>query len=177
MKTLSRAFLGMLLAAAAFPSSAHAQDDRGDSITVSGSTTVVSDYRFRGFSQSDEEAAIQGSITVSHGSGLYLGTWGSSIGFANGTEIDVFGGYAKEVGPGLTADIGATLYLYPGTSNSSVIEPYFALSGDLGPASVKTGVAWAPGGQDSLGRSEEHTSEIQSLMRISYTVFCLKKKN
>src|SRR3546814_4588919 len=28
-----------------------------------------------------------------------------------------------------------------------------------------------------LGRSEEHTSEFQSLMRISYAVFCLKKKN
>src|SRR3546814_3719587 len=32
-------------------------------------------------------------------------------------------------------------------------------------------VAGAPG-----GRSEEHTSELQSLMRISYAVFCLKKK-
>src|SRR3546814_2325894 len=31
------------------------------------------------------------------------------------------------------------------------------------------------GGQ--TGRSEEHTSELQSLMRISYAVFCLKKKN
>src|SRR3546814_8144929 len=30
---------------------------------------------------------------------------------------------------------------------------------------------------DFLGRSEEHTSELQSLMRISYAVFCLKKKN
>src|SRR3546814_8266981 len=29
----------------------------------------------------------------------------------------------------------------------------------------------------ALGRSEEHTSELQSLMRISYAVFCLKKKN
>src|SRR3546814_1064893 len=29
----------------------------------------------------------------------------------------------------------------------------------------------------SRGRSEEHTSELQSLMRISYAVFCLKKKN
>src|SRR3546814_1272869 len=28
-----------------------------------------------------------------------------------------------------------------------------------------------------LGRSEEHTSELQSLMRISYAVFCLKKNN
>src|SRR3546814_9265862 len=31
-------------------------------------------------------------------------------------------------------------------------------------------------GRPDLGRSEEHTSELQSLMRISYAVFCLKKK-
>src|SRR3546814_4608187 len=31
--------------------------------------------------------------------------------------------------------------------------------------------------RDILTRSEEHTSELQSLMRISYAVFCLKKKN
>src|SRR3546814_8344062 len=30
---------------------------------------------------------------------------------------------------------------------------------------------------DIEGRSEEHTSELQSLMRVSYAVFCLKKKN
>src|SRR3546814_4649585 len=30
---------------------------------------------------------------------------------------------------------------------------------------------------DALDRSEEHTSELQSLMRISYAVFCLQKKN
>src|SRR3546814_19282850 len=30
--------------------------------------------------------------------------------------------------------------------------------------------------KDQFGRSEEHTSELQSLMRISYAVFCLKKK-
>src|SRR3546814_9215659 len=37
----------------------------------------------------------------------------------------------------------------------------------------------APGEQPILlsPRSEEHTSELQSLMRISYDVFCLKKKN
>src|SRR3546814_2661178 len=32
-------------------------------------------------------------------------------------------------------------------------------------------------GAGTLDRSEEHTSELQSLMRISYAVFCLKKKN
>src|SRR3546814_2040954 len=37
--------------------------------------------------------------------------------------------------------------------------------------------AWHPVSRSRVGRrSEEHTSELQSLMRISYAVFCLKKK-
>src|SRR3546814_3834298 len=32
------------------------------------------------------------------------------------------------------------------------------------------------GGTENVARSEEHTSELQSLMRISYAVFCLKKQ-
>ncbi|SEH13648.1 conserved hypothetical protein [Sphingopyxis sp. YR583] len=152
MKNLSRACLGMLIAVSALPATAHAQEEEsGDGITITGSATVVSDYRFRGFSQSNEEAAIQGGFTIGHDSGLYVGTWGSSIGFNNGTEIDVFAGFAKEVSSGLTADVGATLYLYPGSSNTSVIEPYASLTGAIGPAAVKGGIAWAPGGQDSLG--------------------------
>src|SRR3546814_3333264 len=35
---------------------------------------------------------------------------------------------------------------------------------------------WTMSSADSVWRSEEHTSELQSLMRISYAVFCLKKK-
>src|SRR3546814_9528445 len=50
---------------------------------------------------------------------------------------------------------------------------------------VDTYVAWTSAGipltqvllLDKSKRSEEHTSELQSLMRISYAVFCLKKKN
>src|SRR3546814_9267386 len=44
---------------------------------------------------------------------------------------------------------------------------------------LETGKALAetPLPPDQFGRSEEHTSELQSLMRISYAVFCLKKKN
>src|SRR3546814_3886901 len=44
---------------------------------------------------------------------------------------------------------------------------------DLGDVSVEAGFDAA---QDREMRSEEHTSELQSLMRISYAVFCLKKK-
>src|SRR3546814_1254613 len=38
-------------------------------------------------------------------------------------------------------------------------------------------VRWAREAGLEVSRSEEHTSELQSLMRISYAVFCLKKKN
>src|SRR3546814_8401113 len=42
--------------------------------------------------------------------------------------------------------------------------------------SVRISVQWLARQQHG-GRSEEHTSELQSLMHISYAVFCLKKKN
>ena len=72
MKYFSRACLGMLLAASALSTTAHAQEaEDSDGITISGSATVVSDYRFRGFSQSNEEAAIQGGFSIGHDSGLY----------------------------------------------------------------------------------------------------------
>src|SRR3546814_7572075 len=44
------------------------------------------------------------------------------------------------------------------------------------PAKVELAHSRAIGWPDLAGRSEEHTSELQSLMRISYAVFCLKKK-
>src|SRR3546814_2684615 len=42
---------------------------------------------------------------------------------------------------------------------------------------VQPGSVQHPADRSAEGRSEEHTSELQSLMRISYAVFCLKKKN
>src|SRR3546814_2454913 len=45
---------------------------------------------------------------------------------------------------------------------------------DLGPVKERLGVPYAKGSCHTA-RSEEHTSELQSLMRISYAVFCLKK--
>src|SRR3546814_2537312 len=46
--------------------------------------------------------------------------------------------------------------------------------GDVAATRIMIGGVQVVGAQ---GRSEEHTSELQSLMRISYAVFCLKKKN
>ena len=148
---ITKPLLGaLLLAATATPAFAQDETEAPDAFTITGSATVVSDYRFRGFSQTNEEATIQGGFTVGHESGLYVGTWGSGVGFANGSEIDVFAGFATEVTSGVTFDVGATLYLYPGTADSSIIEPYVAVSGTVGPASLKVGLAWAPEGQDSL---------------------------
>src|SRR3546814_7532963 len=41
---------------------------------------------------------------------------------------------------------------------------------------AQEGAVGAPASRADLARSEEHTSELQSLMRISYAVFCLNKK-
>src|SRR3546814_8442441 len=48
-------------------------------------------------------------------------------------------------------------------------------SPDIAPAALEAALAWKNAFAER-SRSEEHTSELQSLMRISYAVFCLKKK-
>src|SRR3546814_10803102 len=60
----------------------------------------------------------------------------------------------------------------------NVLEPGGTHSGHIHPHSVVSGTIYVavPPGSGALKRSEEHTSELQSLMRISYAVFCLKKK-
>ena len=47
-------------------------------ITINGGATLVSDYRFRGISQTNLQPAIQGSITLTHASGFYASVWSSS---------------------------------------------------------------------------------------------------
>src|SRR3546814_7933926 len=62
--------------------------------------------------------------------------------------------------------------------------PAFAVGEATGEAAREAGFTVAAAGRSDVNalvkivaRSEEHTSELQSLMRISYAVFCLKKKN
>src|SRR3546814_7398720 len=56
--------------------------------------------------------------------------------------------------------------------------PGMAPGSDAGiPAAKDAGIPSARPVGSTGARSEEHTSELQSLMRISYAVFCLKKKN
>ena len=143
-----------MLSIAAMP--AAAQDTAPPpAITVSGSVALVSDYRFRGVSQSDKEMAIQGGITVAHESGFYAGVWGSNLagwGTFGGSnmELDLIGGYKHSFG-GATVDVGLTWYMYPGGADTTdFAEPYVKVSGTAGPVNLLAGVAYAPK-QKALG--------------------------
>ncbi len=135
---------------------AAAQDEEPPKpVTVSGSVGLVSDYRFRGVSQSDENLAVQGGLTIAHESGLYIGTWGSNLagwgtfGGAN-MELDLVAGFKKTFDD-ITVDVGATWYMYPGGfDNTDFIEPYVKVSGSFGPAALTVGAAYAPK-QEALG--------------------------
>ncbi|NJM50797.1 MAG: hypothetical protein HC843_07895 [Sphingomonadales bacterium] len=149
----------LLMASAAVPAMAQdeATEESASEFSVSGSAAVTSDYRFRGLSQSGGDFAIQGSVGLTHDNGFYIGTWGSSVNFAGGTEIDVYGGWSKEVASGLTVDVGLLYYIYPdagsGPANTDFFEPYAKVSTTLGPVEGTLGVAYAWGGQTALSDS------------------------
>ncbi|MEN2787205.1 TorF family putative porin [Sphingomonas qilianensis] len=152
---LSLTIAGAALLVAAQPAFAQDATDPPREITVTGSVALVSDYRFRGVSQSDENIAVQGGLTVSHSSGLYAGTWASNLagwgtfGGSN-TELDLYAGFKKPIGGG-AIDVGLTWYMYPGGSDKTdFAEPYVKLSGTIGPLSLLAGVAYAPK-QEALG--------------------------
>ncbi|MBU3077290.1 TorF family putative porin [Sphingomonas quercus] len=140
-----------LILSAAVAAPAFAEDTAPPSgpITVTGGATVVSDYRFRGVSQTDRRFALQGTLTVTHESGFYVSTWGSSIddyvAYGSDQEIDLIAGYHKTVN-GTTFDIGGLYYYYPGShgNNTDFIEPYASVSHVFGPATAKAGLAYAP---------------------------------
>lgn len=146
--------LGMsALALAAVSAPALAEDAPANPFTVTGGATVVSDYRFRGISQTDKRFAVQGTLSVAHSSGFYASVWGSSIddyisctnGSCSDQEIDLIGGYTKTIS-GFTLDGGLLYYYYPGSGggNTDFFEPYASVKYTYGPVTGKVGVAYAP---------------------------------
>lgn len=118
--------------------------------TVTGGATLVTDYRFRGISQTNTKFALQGTFGVSHSSGFYIGTWGSSIddyvSAGSDQEIDLYAGYKKTIS-GTTIDGGVLYYFYPGNQKGSTtdfLEPYLNASHTFGPLGAKIGLNYAP---------------------------------
>ena len=93
--------------------------------TVAGNASLNSDYRFRGFTQTNYGAALQGGIDIAHSSGFYVGNWNSNVAqnLYNGgsLEMDFYGGYKGEVAPGVGYDLGAIYYYYPRSGVDSVL--------------------------------------------------------
>lgn len=88
---------------------------------------VVSDYRYRGISQTRLHPALQGGADYTDpASGLYAGAWLSSITWARDAgggghvEMDVYAGKRGELGGGFTYDAGLLGYLYPGNGLAGV---------------------------------------------------------
>lgn len=112
--------------------------------TLSGNMTLTTDYRFRGFTQTDYGPALQGGFDFAHKSGFYLGNWNSNVLSPLYTgaslEMDFYGGYKGSFGD-IGYDVGAIYYYYPKSGknapNSKIdnTEVYFGLS--YGPVSGK----------------------------------------
>lgn len=132
-------------AAPALAQDAAGPEEDAGAFDISVTATAVSDYRFRGVSQSGRDPAAQGSVDVTL-SGFYAGVWLSSIARYADTnvEADVYAGYAGEAGA-ISYDVGAIAYLYPGGDGTgNVYEGTGSLAYTFGPARARLRASYAP---------------------------------
>ena len=125
-----------------------AAEEKSD-FSISGNVGLFSDYIFRGYTQTNHQAALQGGFDLEHSSGFYAGVWGSNVKWTtqsevmtdNSLELDFYSGYATEF-EGLGFDVGLLQYYYPGDYadgskvDSEATELYVGISKDVGPVSV-----------------------------------------
>ncbi len=99
---------------------------------LSANIGATSNYVWRGVTQTDDGAAISGGLDYAHDSGFYAGTWASNVDFGSDddttAEVDLYGGYANELGSGLGYDFGVIYYAYPGGDELDFTEVYASLS-------------------------------------------------
>ncbi len=139
----------------------------GGGLDLSGSITLLSDYRFRGVSRSDEDPAVQAELALSHASGLYGGVTATTLQGLDGfrlrdpafrdlgdVELDLYAGYGAQLGRGFSVDAGLLYYLFVGGEGSTdYVEPYASLSYLIGPANFTAGARYAPS-QDAIGNED-----------------------
>lgn len=127
-------------------------------VTTTGSVAFTSDYKFRGISQSNTNAAVQGSVTVAHDSGVYFTAWGSSIANVNGgLELDTLLGYAGTAGD-IGYDVGVMRYNYPGNDGGQTAVTNFKGNGELSYNEVYASVS-AKGAKLGVNYSDDYFGE------------------
>jgi len=134
--------------------------------TLSFNAGVVTDYRYRGISQTRLKPAAQGGLDFVHKSGFYLGAWASTIkwiedsGATDGkVELDLYGGYKGELAKDLTYDLGVLRYEYVGNelgsvsgyANANTTEVYGALTAGIFTAKYSQSVTNLFGNINSKG--------------------------
>lgn len=108
----------LVLAAMAIPGVAMA----ADAPSVTGNVSLVSNYLYRGVSQTNDKAAIQGGFDYAHSSGFYAGAWASSISWlvdlgqynSSSLELDTYAGFKGGIAEDVSYDVGFLRYNYPG---------------------------------------------------------------
>ena len=100
----------------------------GPDISLVGNASIISDYRFRGFTQTGYRPAFQGGVDFSHPSGFYVGNWNSNVeqGLYRGAslEMDFYGGYKYTFLDDFTADVGYYYYYYPTKRSQGTYQGY-----------------------------------------------------
>jgi len=80
---------------------------------LSGNVSIGTDYVYRGISQTEEAATIQGGFDWVGENGLYAGIWASNIAFDGYVEMDYYVGFGGSVNEELAYDVGILHYDYP----------------------------------------------------------------
>ena len=98
------------------------------SAQISGTFSLLSDYRYRGVSLSRDDPAVQASLAYDDPSGVYLGLFASSVrfGLSSHRELELvpYLGYAWRIAPGLSAEIGAEHAAFSGPGSYDYSEFY-----------------------------------------------------
>jgi uncharacterized protein (TIGR02001 family) len=166
-----------LTAAAGLAASALASAQTPAPSPVTGNMAIVSDYRFRGISQTFELPAIQGGIDYAHESGIYVGNWNSSISGLSytdsaGIEMDFYGGWKKSFGD-IGLDIGLLQYYYPGAKTSAG-EKYDTLEGYIGASWKWLTVKYSHAFSDFFGLTD---SDGSGYLDLGFTMEVAPKLN
>ncbi len=106
---------------------------------------------------------MQGGLDVEHESGVYAGTWASSLLYEAGysdqpaLELDAFGGYETPLTDSLWVDIGVTQFGYPNATDLNTTEPYLGIGTSLGGVE---GDLYVHGSADYFDASDEDVSAV-----------------